>query len=299
MWFKNVLIYRLTAPLDWSDEQLEEKLSASPFRPCGSQDLQKVGWVNAMPEGETLAHQAQGNILLCLRRQQKILPGPAVAEALEEKIATIEREEARKVYRKERKQLKDEITVSLLPRALTRSSRVYAYIDRANGWVLVNSASHARAEELLTQLRNDMGSLPVEPIASHSNPSLVMTDWLRGGNLPPNFVLGQQCELRDSRESSNVVRVRGQELTSDEVLQHLEVGKQVTKLELQWHEAIDFVLGEDLIVRRLRFADAIREQIESQEDARAQFDQEFAVMSMELGKFLQALLAALGGAVED
>ena len=298
MWFKNVLLYRLTAPIEWSDEELEEKLNASPFRPCNSQDLQKVGWVNAMPEGATLAHQAQGNILLCLRRQQKILPGPAVAEALDEKIAEIERAEARKVYRKERKQLKDEIMVSLLPRALTRSSRVYAYIDRANGWVLVNSASHARAEELLTQLRNDMGSLPVEPIASKSNPSLVMTDWLRNGNLAPNFVLGQQCELRDSRESSNVVRVRGQELTSDEVLQHLEVGKQVTKLELQWHEAVDFVLGEDLIVRRLRFADAIREQIENQEDARAQFDQEFAVMSMELGKFLQALLEALGGAAD-
>lgn len=299
MWFKNVLIYRLTSPIDWSDEDIETKLGASVFRPCGSQDLQKVGWVKAMPEGDTLAHQAQGNILLCLRRQQKILPGPAVAEALEEKIAELERAEARKVYRKERKQLKDEIMVSLAPRALTRSSRVHAYIDRNNGWVLVNSGSHARAEELLTQLRNDMGSLPVEPIATNSNPTLLMTDWLRSGNLPPNFVLGQQCELRDSRESSNVVRVRGQELTSDEVLQHLEVGKQVTKLELQWHEAVDFVLGEDLIVRRLRFADAIREQVENQEDARAQFDQEFAVMSMELGKFLQALLEALGGAVAD
>jgi recombination associated protein RdgC len=293
-----VLIYRLTGPLDWSDEELETKLNASAFRPCGSQDLQRVGWVSAMPDGELMAHQANGNTLLCLRRQQKIVPGPAVAEALEEKIGAIEREQARKVYRKERKQLKEEILVTLLPRALTRSSRLYAYIDRRNGWVLVNSGSHSRAEELLTQLRNDMGSLPVEPVATNSNPALVMTDWLQHGNLPANFVIGQQCELRDSKESSNIVRVRGQELCSDEILQHVVLGKQVTRLELQWHEAIDFVLGEDLIVRRLRFADALREQVETQEDERAQFDQEFAVMSIELGKFLHALLAALGGAVE-
>ena len=119
------------------------------------------------------------------------------------------------------------------------------------------------------------------------------------GQLPANFIFGQQCELRDSRESSNIVRVRGQELCSDEVLQHLTVGKQVAKLELGWHEAIEFILGDDLIIRRLRFTDKVREQLDSQDDERAAFDQEFAVMTIELGKFLEGLFKALGGIVED
>lgn len=301
MWFKNILLYRFTDAVDWSDNDLEQALGNTPFQPCGSQDLARVGWVAPLPEGELLSHSAGGCTLLCLRKQQKILPGAAVAEALEERIATLEKEQARKIFRKERKALKDEIVLDLLPRALTRSSRTYAYLQRGpgaleHGWLLVNAASHNRAEELLTQLRNDVGSLPIEPVQTQSNPTLIMTDWLRNGTLRNNFALGQQCELRDSRESSNIVRVRGQDLRSDEVLQHLEAGKQVTKLELLWHdEAISCVLGDDLIVRRLGFADALREQLDSVDDARAQFDQEFAVMTMEIGKFLRDLLEALGG----
>ena len=186
-----------------------------------------------------------------------------------------------------------------MPRALTRSSRCYAYIDRRNGWLLVDSSSPARAEELLTQLRNDLGTLSVQPLQTKSQAVLIMTNWLQSGELPANFALGQQCELRDSQESSNIVRVRGQELCSDEVLQHLTVGKQVAKIELLWHEAIECILGDDLIIRRLRFTDALREQMDNQDDERAAFDQEFAVMAMELSKFLDGLWPALGGIVED
>jgi recombination associated protein RdgC len=299
MWFKNILVYRFTKPFEINDDDLEQALNNNPFVPCGSQDLARVGWVSAMPNSELLSHAANGCVLLCLRKQQKILPGAAVAEALEEKIAELEKEQARKIYRKERKQLKEEITLTLLPRALTRSSRCYAYIDRRNGWLLVDSGSATRAEELLTQLRNDIGTLPVQPLQTNSAPLAIMTGWLESGQLPANFLLGQQCELRDSQESSNIVRVRGQELGSDEVLQHLTVGKQVTKLELFWHEAIECILGDDLIIRRLRFTDALREQMDNQDDARAAFDQEFAVMTMELSKFLGDLFPALGGITED
>lgn len=298
MWFKNLCIYKLRAPLSWSDEQLEQALSQSPFQPCGSQDIARVGWVPALPEGETLAHHANRCTLLSLRKQQKILPGAAVAEALDEKVKTIEREQARQVFRKERKQLKEEIVVDLMPRAFTRSSRSSAYIDRPNGWVLVNSSSRNRAEELLTKLREDVESLPIVPLTCTANPAVVMTDWLQNGTLPAPFTLGQQCELRDVQESSNVVRVRGQDLRSDEVLQHIEAGKQVTKLELCWGETLDCVLDEELIVRRLRFSDAFHERIESLEDARAQFDQEFSVMTLELGRFIDELVALFGGAVE-
>jgi recombination associated protein RdgC len=299
MWFKNILLYRFTSSFDIDDDALEQALQNTPFAPCGSQDLARVGWVSAMPDSDMLSHAANGCVLLCLRRQQKILPAGAVAEALEERVREIEKAEARKIYRKERKQLKEEIAIDLLPRALTRSSRCYAYIDRRNGWLLVDSSSHARAEELLTQLRNDVGTLPVQPLQTNSDPVTIMTHWLQSNELPPNFALGQQCELRDRQESSNVVRVRGQELSSDEVLQHLTVGKQVAKIELLWHEAIECVLGEDLIVRRLRFTDALREQMDSQDDPRAAFDQEFAVMTMELAKFLDGLLPAFGGTLVD
>lgn len=294
MWFKNLLIYRFTAPFQIADN-FDEQLAATPFVPCGSQDLMKAGWVAPMPDGELLSHIANGCTLLCLRKQQKILPGAAVAEALDEKVRSIESAESRKVYSKERKQLKEEILVTLAPRALTRSSRSYGYIDVQNQWLIVNGGSRNRAEELLTQLRTDIGSLPLVPLETTKPPVTLLTEWVRSGELPEGFTLGEQCELRDVQETSNTVKVRGQDLRSEEVLQHIEVGKQVTKLELHWREAIDFVIGDDLIVRRVRFRDELLEQLDKQDDARAQFDQEFGFMTMELARFIAELIQAFGG----
>jgi recombination associated protein RdgC len=298
MWFKNLLVYRFTSPFQIDPESFERQLSAAAFAPCGSQDLQKTGWMTPLPEGELFSHKANACTLVCLRKQQKILPGAAVAEALEEKIRAIESEEARKVYRKERKQLKEDILISLAPRALTRSSRCHAYVDVQNQWLIVNGGSRNRAEEMLTQLRGDIGSLPLVPLETRSQPATLLTEWVRSGALPPGLQLGEQCELRDVQEATNTVKVRGQDLRSDEVLQHIEAGKQVIKLELHWRDAIDFVIGDDLIIRRVRFRDELLEQIENLDDARAQFDQEFGLMTLELGRFIAEVIAAFGGVAD-
>ncbi len=298
MWFKNLLIYRFTTPFQLA-ENFDEQLAATPFVPCGSQDMMKAGWIAPMPDGELPSHTANGCTLLCLRKQQKILPGAAVAEALDEKVREIETAQARKVYRKERKELKEEILITLAPRALTRSSRLYAYIDAQNQWLIVNGGSRNRAEELLTQLRIDIGSLPLVPVETNNQPAVLLTDWVKNGTVPPGFTLGDQCELRDAQETANTVKVRGQDLRGDEVLQHIDAGKQVIKLAMNWREAIDFVIGDDLVIRRLKFRDELLEQVEKLDDARAQFDQEFGLMTLELSKFIAETIAAFGGAVTD
>ncbi len=298
MWFKNLLVYRFTTPFQLA-ENFDEQLSATPFVPCGSQDMMKAGWIAPMPDGELPSHSANGCTLLCLRKQQKILPGAAVAEALDEKVREIETTQARKVYRKERKELKEEILITLAPRALTRSSRLYAYIDTQNQWLIVNGGSRNRAEELLTQLRTDIGSLPLVPVETKNQPAVLLTDWVKNGTVPAGFTLGDQCELRDVQETTNTVKVRGQDLRGDEVLQHIEAGKQVIKLAMNWREAIDFVIGDDLVIRRLKFRDELLEQVEKLDDARAQFDQEFGLMTLELSKFIAETMAAFGGALVD
>lgn len=298
MWFKNLLVYRFTTPFQLADN-FDKQLSATPFVPCGSQDMMKAGWIAPMPDGELPSHSANGCTLLCLRKQQKILPGAAVAEALDEKVREIETTQARKVYRKERKELKEEILITLAPRALTRSSRLYAYIDTQNQWLIVNGGSRNRAEELLTQLRTDIGSLPLVPVETNNQPAVLLTDWVRNGTVPAGFTLGDQCELRDVQETANTVKVRGQDLRGDEVLQHIEAGKQVIKLAMNWREAIDFVIGDDLVIRRLKFRDELLEQVEKLDDARAQFDQEFGLMTLELSKFIAETIAAFGGASVD
>lgn len=295
MWFRNLLVYTFPDAAKWSDEALQEALAQHPFRPCGHQDTQTLGWVSLLPGSGQLVHSAGDCALICLRRQQKILPAAAVREQLDERIAKIEQDEGRKVFRRERLQLREEITDTLLPRALTRSSRCHAYIDRRRGQLLIDSGNRNAAEELLNLLRECLGSLAVVPLNSAIAPGSAMTSWLHGNAPPEGFQLGRHCELKDPASPSNVIRARDQDLVGEELMRHLEAGKQVTKVNLSWRDAIEVGLGEDLSLKGLKFSDALREDADQGEDAAARLDQGFAVMSLELGHFVDALVEGLGG----
>ena len=136
MWFKNIRAYRLTSPFTLTPEQLAEQLAQRAFTPCAKSQALALGWVPPLgPTSEAYTHAANGRIMLCLRRQEKVLPAAVVNEAVDEHIGAIEAAEHRKVSRKERDKVKDEVIFTLMPRAFARSSLHYAYIDAGAGLV--------------------------------------------------------------------------------------------------------------------------------------------------------------------
>jgi recombination associated protein RdgC len=301
MWFKNIRAYRLTKPFDLSPEALAEKLAPRGFVPCGKSQAAAIGWVAPLGEqSEELVHAAAGRILLKLKREEKLLPSTVVREQLDEKVAAIESEQGRKVYRKERLNLKDEIVQDCLPRAFTRSTHIHAYIDVKANWIFVDTASATRAEELLNLLRECVGSFPALLPQVNNAPSAVMTAWLLHRSLPDDFELGQECELRDPGEEGGVVRCRGVDLLSEEVETHLHAGKQVARLALQWDERLSLLLAEDLCLRRLKFADELMKENEelAEADLAARLDADFALMADAITGLQERVLALFGGEVE-
>lgn len=301
MWFKNVRAYRLTSPFDLSAEQLAAQLEERAFSPCAKSQALAMGWVPPLgDESPMLVHAAGGRLLLKLKREEKLLPATVVREQLDEKVAAIEHEQARKVYRKERLSLKDEIVQDCLPRAFTRSSHVYAYIDVKANWIFIDSASAARAEELLNLLREAIGSFPVLLPQVNNAPAATMTGWLMHRSLPEEFELGQECELRELGEEGGVVRCRGVDLLSEEVETHLHAGKQVARLSLLWDERLSLVLAEDLCLRRLRFADEVMKENEDipEADLAARIDADFALMADAITTLQDRVLTLFGGEAE-
>ncbi len=298
MWFKNLRIYRLTESFPLTAEELNQKLEEHPARDCGVLETYSYGWDRPLGrKGELLVHTAGHSILLCARRTDKVLPNSVVNEMVEERVAEIEEGEGRTVRRKERMEIKDAVTVELLPRAFVQSRRTYAYLDTQGGWLLIDATSDKKADELVEKLRESIGSLPLRPLSSAKAPAHVMTNWLLGEEALGDFVLLNECELRDTSDEGGVVRCRNQDLTSEEVRNHLEAGKQAVRLGLAWNERLEFLLSEDLSVRRLRFGEPIQEQaaeVES-DDELARFDADFTLMSLELGQFIPALIEAFGG----
>lgn len=301
MWFKNIRAYRLTKPFDLSPEALAQKLAPRSFVPCGKSQAATSGWVAPLgEESGALVHAAAGRILLKLKREEKLLPSTVVREQLDEKVAAIEAEQGRKVYRKERLKLKDEIVQDCLPRAFTRSTHIHAYIDVRANWIFVDAASATRAEELLNLLRECVGSFPALLPQVNNAPSAVMTAWLLHRSLPDDFELGQECELRDPGEEGGVVRCRGVDLLSEEVETHLHAGKQVARLALHWDERLSLLLAEDLCLRRLKFADELMKENEElpEADQAARLDADFALMADAITGLQERVLALFGGEVE-
>ncbi|MBB2495775.1 recombination-associated protein RdgC [Aquipseudomonas ullengensis] len=299
MWFRNLLVYRLTQDLPFDAEALEAALATKLARSCASQELTTYGFIAPFGKGEDapLVHTSGDFLLVAARKEERILPGSVVRDALKEKVDQIEAEQMRKVYKKERDQLKDEIILSFLPRAFVRRSATFAAIAPKLGLILVDSASAKRAEDLLSTLREVLGSLPVRPLSVKMAPTATMTDWVKSQQAAPDFFVLDECELRDTAEDGGVVRCKRQDLTSEEIQLHLSAGKLVTQLSLAWQDKLSFVLDDKLVVKRLRFEDLLQDQAaqDGGDDNLGQLDASFTLMMLTFCDFLPALFEALGG----
>lgn len=301
MWFKNLSLYRLPSPPILDPGRLDELLFKNAARPCATLEFSSYGWTPPLGRlGKTMTQVTNGNIMICARKEEKVLPASVIREMVEDRVSRIEQKEARRVARFERQDIRDEVLQDLLPKALVRVGLTYAYVDPRQGWLIVDAASQSKAEELTALLRGTVDGLSIQPMAVNKRPATVMTDWLKKGT-PKDFSLEYECELRDPGDEGGIVRCRQQDLDSAEIHAHLEAGKQVARLALSWDKRLSCLIGEDLTIKRLRFSDLVHEEAAETdaEDAASRFDADFAIMGLELGRFLPRLFEVFGGVATE
>lgn len=299
MIFKNARVFRFTKPVSIDPDQLEMKLKADQFNPCGPQETSRMGWASPLgKKGEYMVYAASGCMLVCLQKQEKILPGPVIKEMVEERCEDIEAEQNRKVRKKEKDEIKEQIILECLPNAFTRTKRTFAYLSPKEGFMVVDAGSAKIAEELASALRKTLGSLPVRPPAVHQAPAFTFTGWASEAiDRPEKIKLGTKATLIDPSEEGGKLKVDGIDLDSDEIQNHIEAGMQVTDLSLEWDDNVTFVLNEELGISKLRFGNTFQEKLDDvdAEDALARFDAAFGLMTLELSRMIPGLLEVLGG----
>ena len=295
--WKNITIYKLSREADLT--HLEDKKKMILFTPCGSQDMAKFGFVSPFGDNsEVIAMHGNGFILVEAKRETKILPPPVIQRAIQEKIEKLEQEQARKLKKTEKDSLKDQVLHSLLPRAFSKFSVIQAIYDGSTKRIYIN-ASARQAEDMLALMRKSLGSLPVVPLSVENPIELTLTDWVRDASAPQGFQMGDAAELKAVLEDGGIARVKKQDLGSDEISTHLEAGKLVTKLALDWQNRIKFTLDHNFSLTSVKFADELLEQnsdIDS-EDVAQRLDADFFLLTSEISCLVDALVNALGGQV--
>jgi len=248
-----------------------------------------------------LTHVANNRIMICARKEERMLPSSVVKDNVEQQAEQIEADQGRRVFPSERRRLRDEATLDLLPKAFTKSQLTFAYIDLNLQLLIVDTSSIKRAEELTILLRKSLGSLPVIPPIVKQSPAAVMSHWLLKSSLPEDMQTGSQCELRDVSESTTVIRAKGLDLQSEEFLSHIDTGMQVIKLELEWKQTCQFVLKDDLSISRLKFNDILQESLKEldKDDIAGRFDADFIIMGGEIAELIPLIFEAFGGIDDD
>ncbi|MDP5007736.1 MAG: recombination-associated protein RdgC [Glaciimonas sp.] len=297
MWFKNLQIYRIPAPWAISSEQLEGFLSKQAFGECSSLEMQSQGWISPRENG-MLVHTVNGQMILALCTEKKLLPATVVNQVTKARATEIEEQQGFAPGRKQLKDLKEQITDELLPRAFSIRRTTWVWIDPVNGWLVVDASSPTKAEEVLKLLLGSVDKLQISGLRTVLSPVTSMTDWIVAdeGGVPKGFTVDQDTELRATGESKATVRYVRHTLEVEDVRRHIASGKQCTRLAMTWADRVSFVLTEGLSIKRITPLDVIKEENDtSSTNDDERFDSDIMLMTGELNKLMGDIVFALGG----
>lgn len=297
MLMKNARFYMLPADFCCTVDDLQAALKAKPFVPCGNQDWEAKGWIPPLSCAPDLFVIATQDILyVALQVENKVLPAKVLQKELDTRVGEVEQKEARKMGRKEKAALKEQITDELLPKAFTTVNVTRAYIDTKRRMLLVDASVASTAEALISALREALPPFPAALPRMEQAPYTSLTSWLNTGELPEGFELGDECELEVPSEKGALIKAKNHDLQSEEIKLHLEGGKQCFKLGLLWAERMAFVLTHELAFNKIQYLDVLQEEISQQgEDMESLAKAEILMMVNELGSVIDVLLPALGG----
>jgi recombination associated protein RdgC len=288
------MFYRIGADWTASLTQLEKSLDSFRFVECGATQEKSIGWVE--PRGVAhgpLVEAIGGQWLLKLMLEAKAVPGSVLKRKLDERLAQIESAQGRKPGKREQREIKDEIRLQLLPMAFTKQAAVQVWIDPTARLLVLDAASQAKADEVVTCLVQCLEGLMVLPINTNTSATTAMSEWLTSQEAPAGFSVDRECELKAPDESRAVVRYSRHPLDTDEVRQHIVSGKLPTKLALTWDSRVSLLLTDTLQIKKLAFLDVVFEGGTAKQDDG--FDADVAIATGELQRLIPGLLEALGG----
>jgi recombination associated protein RdgC len=292
---------------------LSRTLATKPFADCMSTQSSSVGFVPVITDKDSTDERlvievAPQVFMFCLQTQEKLLPSDVMRDLVDKQVKEVEQKEGHKLSNKAKTELKDNLIFSLIPTALPKNTKTHAYIDVANGWFVVDSASSSRAEKVTSVVRSCLGSLRIFPIQGQfkDGVSFKLTYWLEYPSLHTEFSsfgIGDDCQLKviDGKDTITFKNSMGGRL--EDVVKNLRNCMQITKLAMTWKHKISFVIDDKFGIKRVEFldlvSDAINDQRESdcegQERIEMIFSTDALIMVGEVKQLLDDLVNVFGG----
>ncbi|MCP8352437.1 recombination-associated protein RdgC [Candidatus Synchoanobacter obligatus] len=250
MWLKQVSWFDMRSNLLLEGEALEEALSQKQaYKPHATQS-RSLGWVSPLGEGHPLCVESGSYLWLAVRIDQKLLPANVVKDVVAEKLAEQEAMQGYPPTNKQRRVMKDEVTLDLLPKAFVVSKKVQVIVDHDNKLLMVDSTSASVKDVVIDLLRQTVGSLPLTHyIEQRTAISHVLKNWVT--EPPEGIDIESEYTLINPNDVNAKARVTG--LDESAILGHLSQGMTVSQLMVQYHAQLKFQMTDQLDFSRVKF----------------------------------------------
>ena len=179
--------------------------------------------------------------------------------------------------------------MTLLPKAFTQISQIYALADTKRQWLITNSLQADKIKALISSFKKcfdvDVTPLKLKKI------SYLLTQWVKQNEAPEGIEILDQCFLQDPNVMKRTIRSQSQSLSSPPLQALIDSGLEVKQLMLGWQDAVKFTLTDFMHLKNLRYTDEALADVEDDatESALDRFNTDFVMMV----KTLDPLFAAL------
>lgn len=289
--FKNIFAFQLNEQ-EINEDKLIEKLEKFRIVPCGRHDEKSIGWDDYLDNEDSVIFKvSKGVYLLNLKLEDKNVPAAVISEKIKEKIKEIVKGGGEYPSKKEIKSMKEEVKHDLLSQAFVKPSFIVGYLDFKNKLLVVDASSPGKADKFNSFLRDSLGSLDIDIINPEKDVSEVMGEWLKSKKAERPFDIGNSCMFKEKSGESGKITVSQQDLTTEDIIKHLENDNIIEKMDIVWQKRVSFSLNSAFRVSKVKFLDIVNEQIEEE---LGESDDQYAILkaTMEImtGDFAEIII---------
>lgn len=290
MWFNNVLVYQFQLE---ESADLAAALTEELLKPCPPHARFIYGWLPVF--ADVVVHEVAGAALICMGKEERLLPRGVIIKKLEEKILQIVEQHGRTVSRTEKSQLAEDLEFELLPKSFCVQKRLLAILDKVSNRLIINASSATQATQLTSLLRKSVAGISIEPLTYTENLALRFAQWIQEpGSIPANFQLASDCLLFSLDDEKKRIHCKGYELPAEEILTLLAQGMATAEISLIWKERIQFTLTQDFTFKKIKSLDFLIDdfnEIKQLDDDYQQRDAALTLLAGELRELTDELLA--------
>lgn len=297
---KSFVPFRLTDQgVKWARSLNDNSHGVAPISPIGSFEKVNAGFVPPLPNESSLVYRHNDNVLLTIRIERKSVPGSLVKQELEKRCQEFFEKEGYRPGRALRKELKEEITDTLLTKAMVVAKDYRVVILPERRLMLVEGSSQtvqSTAFALLLGTTDGNASACFAGALTNTVPAL--SEWLLDHESPSGkFTVDRDAVLKENGVNGATIRYVNHELNCDEVRDHLNNSMSCVKLALTWNDRISFSVTSNGVFTGVKPLDILNDSLKaiSEMEEAVRFENDFALFCLEAGAMVDCFIDDING----